>query len=241
MQPRFRLFAGPNGSGKTTLFQNLRKDGIIHTEIYVNADKIEGEIKATGKFHFNAYRIKVKDAEFKQHITMSGLFSSKINDNSFIKQFTIIKGILYIRIPKTKINSYHASFIATYLAEKLIISGQSFCFETVMSHPSKVDFLRMANAANYRTYLYFLFTENVQVNIARVKLRAKQGLHDVSSDLISSRYLRTFRNLPLALKEADIAYVIDTSSTEARIVAEKSNGKVVIKGLLAPVIKPYLK
>ena len=241
MQPRFRLFAGPNGSGKTTLFENLRKDGIIHTEIYVNADKIEAEIKANKKFHFNAYRIKVTDAGFKEHIINSGLFTSKLSDTSFINHLIINKGILHIGIPKAKINSYHASFIATYLADKLIASDQSFCFETVMSHPSKIDFLRQAKAAGYRTYLYFLFTENVQVNIARVQLRAKQGLHNVSPELISSRYLRTFKNLPAALKEADVAYIIDSSTTDIKIVAEKSHGKVIIKGPLASVIKPYLK
>ena len=40
-KPRFRLFAGPNGSGKTYVFKQFRKAGIIHTEIYVNADRIE--------------------------------------------------------------------------------------------------------------------------------------------------------------------------------------------------------
>ncbi len=84
IQARSRLFAGTNGSGKTTLFQNLKKDGIIHTEIYVNADKIEWEIKATKKFHFNAYRIRVTETEFKEHIISSGLYASKINDISFL-------------------------------------------------------------------------------------------------------------------------------------------------------------
>lgn len=241
MLPRFRLFAGPNGSGKTTLFQSLRKDGIIHTEIYVNADKIEAEIKAKKKFHFNAYRIKATDAELKHHILSSGLFSAKISDPLFTEQFRIEKGVLHIKTPKSKINSYHASFIATYLAEKLIASQQSFCFETVMSHESKVDFLKLAKAAGYKTYLYFLFTENVQVNIARVQLRADQGLHYVSPDLVSSRYYRTFKHLPLALKEADIAYVIDTSTTDVKIVAKKKKGKLKISGQIAPVIRPYLK
>jgi len=43
--PRFRLFAGPNGSGKSSLFQHLRNKGIIHTELYVSADRIEAALK----------------------------------------------------------------------------------------------------------------------------------------------------------------------------------------------------
>jgi predicted ABC-type ATPase len=44
-QPRFRLFAGPNGSGKTFFFNHLRSNGVIHTEIYVSADRIEADKK----------------------------------------------------------------------------------------------------------------------------------------------------------------------------------------------------
>jgi len=45
MPPEFRLFAGPNGSGKTSLFDCLRKNGFIHTEFDVNADRYEREQK----------------------------------------------------------------------------------------------------------------------------------------------------------------------------------------------------
>ena len=241
MELRFRLFAGPNGSGKTTLFYNLRKDGIIHTDIYVNADKIEEQIKQKGKFWFNAYRVKVSNTEFKKHILSSGLFSSKIKDARFADKFNISKGVLHINIPTSEINSYHASFIAIFLAEKLIISKQSFCFETVLSHPSKIDLLRLAKKHGYKTYLYFLFTDNVQVNIARVALRAKQGLHYVDPSLIKSRYIRSFKNLPFALKAADIAFVIDTSSDEGKIVASKLNRILNVKKSVAQIIAPYLK
>ncbi len=44
-KPKFRLFGGPNGSGKTHVFANFKEKGIIHTELHVNADKIEAELK----------------------------------------------------------------------------------------------------------------------------------------------------------------------------------------------------
>ncbi|HKO81524.1 MAG TPA: hypothetical protein VJU78_14065, partial [Chitinophagaceae bacterium] len=76
----------------------------------------------------------------------------------------------WVGVKKKQINSYHASFIATYLVNKLLLTGQSFCFETVMSHISKVQLLAEAKQAGYKTYLYFVFTDNVELNIARVKL-----------------------------------------------------------------------
>jgi predicted ABC-type ATPase len=159
LQPRFRLFAGPNGSGKTFFFKHLKSRGLIATEIYVSADKIEADLKKNPAFNFNAYRVKVSDSEFKQYILSDGLFASKINDISFIKAIQIDGGILNIKLTKSKINSYHASFIATYLVNKLLLTGQSFCFETVMSHISKVDLLLYAKKQGIKhTFILYLLT-----------------------------------------------------------------------------------
>lgn len=239
-QPRFRLFAGPNGSGKTFLFNLLRSNGIIHTEIYVSADKIEADLRKKTTFNFNAYRVKVSDSEFKQHILTDGLFASKIKDDSFIDAIHIEGGLLTVKLPKKKINSYHASFIATYLVYKLLSTGQSFCFETVMSHISKVNILSMAKKAGYKTYLYFVFTDNVELNIARVKLRVRQGQHNVDSSLIRNRYSRAFKLLAKALALAEEAFLIDNSNVP-EIVAEKHRAKLKVHKGAKPFIKTYLK
>lgn len=237
---KFRLFAGPNGSGKTFFFEHLRSNGVIHTEIYISADKIEVNLKKKAVFNFNAYRVKVSNEEFRNHVLSNGLYETKIKDPRFIENFEIKEGILRIKISKRKINSYHASFIATYLAQKLFATGQSFCFETVMSHISKVFLLSEARINGYKTYLYFVFTDNVELNIARVKLRAKQGEHDVDAAVIRSRYPRTFQLLPRALKLADQAFVVDNSNIP-EIVAEKSRSKLKIMDGAKPFIKKYLK
>lgn len=239
-QPRFRLFGGPNGSGKTFFFDHLKRSGYIHTEIYVSADKIEADLKRKPVFNFNAYRVKVSDAEFKQYVLTDGLFTTKINDPHFLQNMKIEGGILDIGLKRKQINSYHASFIATYLVNKLLLTGQSFCFETVMSHISKVQLLSEAKRAGYKAYLYFVFTDNVELNIARVKLRTKLGQHDVDASLIKSRYPRTFKLLPKALSLAEEAFVIDNSN-EPEIVAEKHRYKLTVYKNAKPFIKPYLK
>jgi predicted ABC-type ATPase len=239
-QPRFRLFAGPNGSGKTFFFHHLKSSGLIHTEIYVSADKIEADLKTKPEFNFNSYRVKVSDEEFKHHILTEGLFQSKIKDKSFLKAIKIEGGILKIQLNTKKINSYHASFIATYLVNKLLETKQPFCFETVMSHISKVQLLKAAKVAGYKTYLYFVFTDNVDLNIKRVQLRVEQGQHDVDVSLIRKRYPKTFKLLPFALKLAEVAYVIDNSN-DPEIIAEKHGKKLMIRKSAKPFIKAYLK
>ena len=224
-KPKFRLFGGPNGSGKTHVFNRFKKLGIIHTEIYVNADRIEAQIKDTYRFSFNAYRVKVSDREFKQHILQSGLYS-KMADKNFIEKFFIRSGVLKITNNIT-INSYHASFIAAYLAEKLLQTGQSFAFETVMSHKSKIELLYKAKEAGYKTYLYFVFTNSIEMNITRIQLRVLRGEHNVKEETIRSRAARTFGLLPQAFVLAESAYIIDNSN-EAKVILSKED-KVIKK------------
>jgi predicted ABC-type ATPase len=238
MLPKFRLFAGPNGSGKTSLFEHLRTDGVIHTEFYINADRIERELKNNLTFNFNAYRVKVSESEFLGFVTSSSLFE-KFENKSFINQLSLTSGILKFDLSKEKISSYHASFIASYLAEKLFETGQSFCFETVMSHRSKIELLKFAKSKGYKTYLYFVYTDNPELNITRVKLRALMGLHDVMADLIKSRYIRSFDLLPKALQIADRAYIINNSDA-FKVVAEKQEGLFIIKELISDYVRNLL-
>lgn len=223
MQPRFRMFAGPNGSGKTHLFNFLRSQSYIHTEVYVNADEIEQKLSESFKFHFNAYRVKVSDDDFKNHIHQSGILK-KIPDKSFLSKITIESGVLRLKVKKEELNSYIASFVATYLSEKLIESNQSFCYETVLSHPSKLKLLEHANRKGYKTYLYFVFTDDWHLNIERVKLRVRQGGHNVDDKKIEQRYFRSLKLFSKAAKEADCAYLIDNSKN-FQLMAETAHGK----------------
>jgi predicted ABC-type ATPase len=60
-----------------------------------------------------------------------------------------------------------------------------------MSHPSKVALLARAQMAGYRTYLYFIATDDPAINISRVRNRVKLGGHAVPEDRIVQRYHRS--------------------------------------------------
>jgi len=124
------------------------------------------------QFNFNAYRVSVSEAEIKEFIKKSGLFK-KANGKELLNKISLKSGLLKLRLNKSKIDSYIASFISSFLAEKLLETKQSFCFETVMSHYSKIDLLKTAHQTGYKTYLYFVFTDNYKLNEARIKLRVK--------------------------------------------------------------------
>ena len=59
-------------------------------------------------------------------------------------------------------------------------SGKStFSFETVMSHHSKVSFLKEVKQAGFKTYLYFICTQDPEINQKRVLNRVSKGGHSV--------------------------------------------------------------
>ena len=224
MKSRFRIFAGPNGSGKSSLFEYLRNTKNIHTEIYISADRIEAELRQKKRFVFNAYRISSNQEDFFDYIKTHGLWKN-VQESDPGKNFLLKSGIL--KVKKGAINSYSASFIAGYLVDKLMKTGQSFCFETVMSHESKIELFQKAKKYGYRTYLYFIFTRNVELNIQRIKIRARTGGHDVPEDKVRERFGRSMSMLGPAIKVADIAFVIDNSYNEFTIVGSKKDGETV--------------
>ena len=108
-----------------------------------------------------------------------------------------------------------AQIIADYLRKKLLSGREKFSFETVFSHPSKLDIMRQAAEAGYKVYLYFVSTESPTINIFRVAARAEQGGHDVPPDKIKSRYYRSLDLLYEASQLVYQAYFFDNSKEGA--------------------------
>jgi predicted ABC-type ATPase len=104
-----------------------------------------------------------------------------------------------------------------------LIAGTGFCFETVFSHPSKVDFMRAAKAAGFKVVLYFVSTENSLVNVARVAKRVREGGHPVPTEKIIDRYRRSLGNLVPASLVADETALFDNSGLNMRVAAKLYN------------------
>jgi hypothetical protein len=81
--------------------------------------------------------------------------------------------------------------VADYLRQQLIKQRTPFTLETVMSSPDKVQLLQQAQQTGYRTYLYFIATDDPDINISQVQNRVRQGGHSVPEDKIVSRYQRS--------------------------------------------------
>lgn len=217
------MFAGPNGSGKSTLKSVLIPELL---GVYLNPDEIEATIKSTGRLHLTDYGITATPDEILPFFRAAPLLV-KNNLQSEAARLTFDHGSL--SFPDISVNSYWASVVADFLRQKLILSKASFTVETVMSHSGKVDLLRSAQSAGYRTYLYYIATDDPQINISRVRNRVQRGGHPVPEDKIVERYHRSLALLLDAVRATNRAYIFDNSGDQGTHtwLAEITDGKTL--------------
>lgn len=110
-------------------------------------------------------------------------------------------------------HSYQAAAIAAELRADLVLEGQTFCFETVFSHPSKIDFVASAKARGYQIVLVFIHLVSPELNKARISQRTKEGGHFVPDTKVENRIPRTMENVKTALQLVDKAYFLDNSDS----------------------------
>jgi predicted ABC-type ATPase len=222
-QARLRVFAGPNGSGKSTIHTELRPEWI---GVYVNADDIEKALAVRGQLELADFELDSTDGAFQRRfatlVNSSGLLTSA-GLAGVADRVTWVGGAL--QVPRADVNSYLASVTADFIRRELLGQGASFTFETVMSSPDKVAFMREAQAQGYRTYLYFVATGDPTINIERVRLRVSEGGHAVPDDKVVQRYHRSIELLDEACGAANRAYIFDNSGAAHELIAEVTNGE----------------
>lgn len=217
---RLRMIAGPNGSGKSTIINQLSSQ--FNTGVYLNADDLEKEFNEKGYINLDIYNLKDTDS-FKSFVENHTLTVKALKSDSNVNlelSSNIIKNI-------GKMNSYKASIIVDFIRTQLIESSQKLTFETVMSHHSKIDFLNFANKLGYKSYLYFVGTDSVDINVKRVEERSKKGGHFVSPDKIRSRYLLSMGLLKDAIKSTYRTFIFDNSEKAPVLILEIFKGEEI--------------
>jgi len=218
---RFRVFAGPNGSGKSTIIRSAKATVIdgkpVDFGTYVNADDIAVAL-AQDSFSFTAYNLEnVTNDLFVSSVIESGLLKGGLTEQLFRGSYTLNNGNLLIEAPEN--NEKIAQIVANFLVRQLIAEGKKCSLETVFSHRSKIEMMRTAAAAGYKVYLYFVATEDPEINVARVRSRVELGGHNVPEDKIRDRYYRSLGQLYEAAQVAYQCYFFDNSDSAYRLAA----------------------
>jgi predicted ABC-type ATPase len=207
--PRLRVFAGPNGSGKSVLKAVLPSPLL---GVYLNPDEIEASIRHNGFLDLGAFGVSTTAAELLPAFTGSELLRSAGLQEPALRLRLEGGRLVFAGV---EVNAYFASVVADVLRQHLLERRASFTCETVMSHPGKVALLEQAQRLGYRTYLYFVATDDPEINVSRVRNRVGLGGHPVPEDKIISRYHRSLAHLLEAIKHTNRAYIFDNSTDSA--------------------------
>jgi len=212
---RLRIFSGPNGSGKSTLYKQLQ--GQFNLGHYLNPDDLHQTVCKTQMLDFSSFNASATQPEWVDFWTHHGLR----------KKAPLLKGSYIennILVFKDKPKSYESAILAAFLRHCLLRTGETFSFESVFSHPSKLEFMQNAQVEGYKCYLYFAATSSPDICIDRVAQRKEEGGHGVPEDKIRERYERTLDLLLDAIKLSYRAYLFDNSQT-MKLVAEMAPSK----------------
>lgn len=220
MTPRLRMLAGPNGSGKSTLAQQLVDDYAVNLYKFLNADMLFAEISES---HKTACPFSIDNRELLTFVDAS-TYPEQCKQ-PFREGLISIDEEDYLIFRPEAINSYTVAMTADFFKEQYLKRHLSFSFETVFSHPAKVDILKKAHAEGFRTYMYFVATENPDINVRRIRQRVRTGGHDVPEDKTIARYYRCLEQIKYALPYLDRAYFFDNSADHPLFFAEYERGK----------------
>lgn len=230
MAKRLRILAGPNGSGKSSVYRSLKQNKNFHWGIFVNADEIEKQLRESRFVDLAQYRLST--FAWEDFIADYEAFVEEKKGTCPISNLLYVDNRIIVINPEL-VDSYVASKIAEFIRYALLETKKDVTFtcETVMSHESKLDFMREARAKGFRVYLYFVSTSSPEINVGRVATRVQEGGHSVPEDKIRSRYFRALGNLHKAILLSDRAYVFDNSESKYRWVAEydDSTGELTYK------------
>lgn len=238
---KLRIFAGPNGSGKTTLFDSIQSI-YFSTRLFINADNLEQFYKKSNFINLSEFEISCTAEEFNSFCLNNGLYkkASFTNEswNLAVKSNVIVKAKDNVH---TIFNSYHFAIVADFIRHTLIQNKQSFSFETVFSHPAKLDLIDFAHQNNYKVYLYFIGTETPIMNLERVKDRIKKGGHAVEEEKVEKRYFLTMGLLAEMIKKADETYLWDNSGLKHKYLGRLKDGYGEFEQLSVPGwVKNYI-
>ncbi|NCU05120.1 MAG: hypothetical protein GXC73_14160 [Chitinophagaceae bacterium] len=193
---------------------------------FVNADEIEKALNEKGVLNLPAqFNIKISDEEFNSFLQTTGKsWLQKAADENTTVSIRSAEGMLIV---KDTVSPYDAALAADFIRYRLLLNEETFTFETVLSHPSKINFLKQSLNAGYKNYLYFICTVDPAINIARVKQRVLSGGHDVPEEKILKRYDESLLVLPQIIPLCHRIYLFDNSTEERSIepVAEIDDQK----------------
>lgn len=159
--------------------------------------------------------------------TAPALLKDALTIENFVNADVIAQGLCAYQPEKAAID---AGRVMLKRINQLAEEGVDFAFETTLASRSFAQWIPKLKQEGYQFYLIFLFLQNPELAVLRVKERIKMGGHSVPEETIRRRYkagLRNFFNLYMPI--ADCWRIYDNSEPHPSLIAAKTNSSTTIE------------
>ena len=104
-----------------------------------------------------------------------------------------------------------------------------FGFETTLSGKAYIKLLQKMKKGGYLIHLFFLWINDVELALERIRLRVRNGGHAIPEATVRRRFGRSLANFLLVYKHlADSWTIFDNSGDVPKMVAFEESGKIEI-------------
>lgn len=117
--------------------------------------------------------------------------------------------------------SFEAGRLMLLQIKKNLNLKVDFAIETTLSTHSYLQLIETAKNKGYTVTLVFLWLKSVKTAKQRVKMRVKEGGHNIPIDIIERRYVRGLKNFKTFANKVDRWLLINNGDTKPNLIAEK--------------------
>ena len=142
-----------------------------------------------------------------------------IECKEFVNADEIAKGLSPFQPEKV---AFESGRIMINRINELLRENQSFAFETTLSTRTYRNKIIQAKKQGYTVTLLFFWLNNIELAKERVKMRVKEGGHNIPENVIERRYLKGIYNLfDIYLPIIDGVLIFDNSFGKHELIAHK--------------------
>jgi predicted ABC-type ATPase len=156
------------------------------------------------------------------------LLQDALQVDDFINADVIAQGLCGFQPEKEAIR---AGRIMLNRIDSLAKEGINFAFETTLASRTFANWMPILKKQGYQLFLVFLWLENVELAVSRVKERIKMGGHSVPEETIRRRYnsgIKNFFNLYQPLLDGWKFYD-NSNMNNVSLIASGNKDNVIIE------------
>jgi predicted ABC-type ATPase len=135
----------------------------------------------------------------------------------------------------TEENYAQAASIARNRISNCLLTNIDFMIESNLALQSDYTWIENIKKKGYQVILYFLGTDDLEINYKRVNNRIKEGGHSVPESIITHRYKIGLSYLKSKILLFHHVFLIDNSLAFPRKMVEVENNKLIFKEINCPL------